>query len=130
MLVRSKGYSMPSIEHAISQQRSCAGRWWIDDEHAGAWAGLCDWLMEECLMEQERRMSILWKKESEFRYRLDAIWTADKDWATGRWYATRDGKACLADFPDPSGAMIEAENLRKADKPYAEIERIKRESTR
>jgi hypothetical protein len=116
---------MPSIEHAIAMQAECAA--YTGPDAAGAWAGLCDWLMEECLMEQEKRMSILWKKESEFRYRLDEVWTADKDWATGRWYATRDGKACLADFPDPSGAMIEAEKLRKADKPYAEIERIKRE---
>ena len=63
-------------------------------------------------------MSFHWKKESEYRYRLDDRWTADKDWSTGRWYATRDGKACLADFARADLAMDEAEKLRKADAAY------------
>ena len=45
---------MPSIEHAISMQAECAA--YTGPDAAGAWAGLCDWLMEECLMEQEKRM--------------------------------------------------------------------------
>jgi hypothetical protein len=63
-------------------------------------------------------MSILWRKESEYRYRLDDTWTADKDWSTGQWYASRDGKACLCNFAKVEDAFAEAERLREADKLY------------
>jgi len=39
------------IEYVREQQRLCAKRW-RKDKNKGAWDGLCDWLMEECLILQ------------------------------------------------------------------------------
>ena len=49
----ANGVARPTA-YAIDQQRACAKRW-RKDKHPGAWDGLCDWLMEECLLELEAR---------------------------------------------------------------------------
>jgi hypothetical protein len=68
MRARREGYSMPSTDNPIAtaqrEQREAAARYtikqqreaakrWRKDRHPGAWDGLCDWLMEECLLSQE-----------------------------------------------------------------------------
>lgn len=57
-----------------------------------------------------------WTAISKTSYRYDATWTVELH--GGRWYAHRDGKACLADFADAGTAMAEADRLRVEDKLY------------
>ena len=45
-----------SLAYTMSQQRECAAYLASDGpDKEGAWSGLCDWLMEECLIEAEMR---------------------------------------------------------------------------
>lgn len=47
---------MPSLEFVLQQQAECAEYLAGDgDDKEGAWRGLCDWLMEECLMRKEEQ---------------------------------------------------------------------------
>ena len=56
MLVRSKGYSMPSTDNPIAtaqrEQREAAARY-IADGHPMAELGMGDWFAEEFLLTQE-----------------------------------------------------------------------------
>lgn len=60
-------------------------------------------------------MDWAWRRESEACWRLDDVWTVQRDWVTHLWYAHRGNAACLVDHPDAGAAMEEAERLRKAD---------------
>lgn len=42
-----------ALETCLRNQAECAA--YRGPDMAGAWAGLCDWLMEECLIECESR---------------------------------------------------------------------------
>lgn len=58
-----------------------------------------------------------WTATSDNRYRRNATWAVELH--SGRWYAVRDGKVCLADFADAGGAMAEAERLETPGTPEA-----------
>lgn len=59
-----------------------------------------------------------WRKIDENNWRLDDHWAVQKDWASGRWYAVRDGAYCLSDFATVAEAIAEAERLREEDNNY------------
>lgn len=49
------------LARCIAEQREAKG---YLDQHgfdAGAWLGLCDWLMEECLVRQEMAAQQTWR---------------------------------------------------------------------
>jgi len=60
-----------------------------------------------------------WQQIDSNNYRFDDVWSVQRDWGSGKWYAVRDGNYCLMDFPDAGAAMAEADLLREADKLYA-----------
>ena len=63
-----------------------------------------------------------WQQIDANNYRYDKTWSVQRDLASDKWYAMRDGKYCLADFSDAGGAMHEADLLREADKLYAKTD--------
>lgn len=71
-------------------------------------------------------MSFGWKRITANVWRLDDTWQVVEE-RPGCWRAYRGDAACLAEFQRADLAMDEAEKLRKADKPYAEADRLKKE---
>jgi len=103
---------MPTIEFAREQQRQIEKYWRAGGDDFGALIGWLDWETEI------RIMTWGWHKIDENNYRFDDVWSVQLDWGSGKWYALRSGKYCLAGFADAGGAMNEADLRREADKLY------------